>query len=155
MAGEIERRLAELGLVLPEPAAAAANYVPFVVSGNTVYVSGQLPIAEGKITVTGKVGVDVSVEQAQAAARLVALNILAQVKAAADGDLDRIRRCVKLGGFVNAAPDFTDHPQVINGASDLMGEVLGERGRHARFAAGAGSLPFDAAVEIDAVFEIG
>ncbi len=154
MAGEIEKRLAELGIVLPEPAAAAANYVPFVVSGNTVYVSGQLPIADGKITVTGKVGDDVSVEQAQAAARLVALNILAQVKAAAGGDLDRIQRCVKLGGFVNAAPDFTDHPKVINGASDLMGEVLGDRGRHARFAAGAGSLPFNAAVEIDAVFEI-
>jgi enamine deaminase RidA (YjgF/YER057c/UK114 family) len=154
MAGEIERRLTELGIVLPEPAAAAANYVPFVVSGNTVYVSGQLPITDGKITIAGKVGDDVSVDQAQAAARLVALNILAQVKAAAGGDLDRIRRCVKLGGFVNAAPDFTDHPKVINGASDLMGEVLGERGRHARFAAGAGSLPFNAAVEIDAVFEI-
>ena len=154
MTGKIERRLSELGLVLPEPAAPAANYVPFVISGATVYVSGQLPMEDGKVTVTGKVGADVSVEEAQAAARLVALNILAQAKAAAGGDLDRIQRCVKLGGFVNAAPGFTDHPKVINGASDLMAEVLGERGRHARFAAGAGSLPFDAAVEIDAVFEL-
>ena len=153
MAGESERRLRGLGLELPQPAAPAANYLPFVISGKTVYVSGQLPMEAGKITVAGKVGGGVTVEEAQAAARLVALNLLAQAKAAAGGDLDRIR-CLKLGGFVNAAPGFTDHPKVINGASDLIAEVLGDRGRHARFAAGAGSLPFDAAVEIDAVFEL-
>ena len=154
MTQEIEQRLNDLGLVLPEPAAAAANYVPFVVSGTTLYISGQLPMEGGVVAVTGQVGGDVAIEDATRAARLAALNILAQAKAAADGDWDRIRRCVKLGGFVNAAPGFTEHPRVINGASDLIGEVLGERGRHARFAAGAGSLPFDAAVEIDAVFEL-
>ena len=153
MTGQTDARLSELGLVLPEPAKAAANYVPFVVSGNTIYIAGQLPIADGKLAVTGKVGAGVSVDQASEAARLCALNILAQVKEAADGDLDRVR-CVKLGGFVNATAEFVDHPQVLNGASDLIGAVLGDRGLHARFAAGAGSLPFDAAVEVDAVFEL-
>ena len=153
MTGQTDARLSELGLVLPEPAKAAANYAPFVISGNLIYIAGQLPIADGKLAVTGKVGAGVSVDQAGEAARLCALNILAQVKEAADGNLDKVR-CVKLGGFVNATAEFVDHPQVLNGASDLIGEVLGERGLHARFAAGAGSLPFDAAVEIDAVFEL-
>jgi len=153
MTGQTEARLAELGIILPEPAKAAANYAPFVFSGTTLYVAGQLPMADGKVAVTGKVGEAVTIDQAQDAARLCALNILAQAKAAADGDLDRVR-CIKLGGFVNATPDFVDHPQVLNGASNLIGEVLGKRGLHARFAAGAGSLPFDASVEIDAVFEI-
>ncbi len=153
MTGQTDARLSELGLVLPEPAKAAANYVPFVVSGNTIYIAGQLPMADGKLAVTGKVGAEVSVDQASEAARLCALNILAQVKEAADGNLDKVR-CVKLGGFVNATAEFVDHPQVLNGASDLIGAVLGDRGLHARFAAGAGSLPFDAAVEVDAVFEL-
>jgi enamine deaminase RidA (YjgF/YER057c/UK114 family) len=153
MTGQTDARLSELGLVLPEPAKPAANYVPFVVSGNTIYIAGQLPMAGGKLAVTGKVGAGVSVDQAGEAARLCALNILAQAKAAAGGDLDRVR-CVKLGGFVNATAEFVDHPQVLNGASDLIGAVLGDRGLHARFAAGAGSLPFDAPVEVDAVFEL-
>jgi enamine deaminase RidA (YjgF/YER057c/UK114 family) len=153
MTGQTDARLGELGITLPEPAKAAANYAPFVIAGTTVYVAGQLPMADGTVAVTGKVGGSVTVTQGQKAARLCALNILAQVKVAADGDLDRVR-CVKLGGFVNATPNFVDHPQVLNGASNLIGEVLGERGVHARFAAGAGSLPFDASVEIDAVFEI-
>jgi enamine deaminase RidA (YjgF/YER057c/UK114 family) len=153
MTGQTDQRLNELGITLPEPAKAAANYAPYVIAGNTIYIAGQLPIADGQVAITGKVGDGVTNDQAQEAARLCALNILAQAKAAADGDLDRVR-CVKLGGFVNATPDFVDHPQVLNGASNLIGEVLGDRGLHARFAAGAGSLPFDATVDIDAVFEI-
>jgi enamine deaminase RidA (YjgF/YER057c/UK114 family) len=152
--GRVEERLRSLGIELPVPAPPAANYVPFVVTGKIVYVAGQLPMESGKVRYSGKAGTAVSLEDAQAAARLCAINLLAQVKAAAGGDLDRIAQCVKLGGFVNAAPDFTDHPKVLNGASDLIGEVLGEAGRHARFAAGAGSLPFDATVEVDAIFEL-
>ncbi len=155
MSGEIEQRLAELGIELPAPAAAAANYVPFVITGNQVFVAGQVPFAAGgKLQYLGKLGAEYTVEEGQAAARLCALNILAQVKAACDGDLDRIQRCVKLGGFVNCTPEFVQHPPVINGASDLMVELLGDKGRHARFAVGASNLPFNVAVEIDAVFEI-
>lgn len=155
MSGEIEQRLAELGIEIPEAAAPAANYVPYVISGNQVFVSGQVCIvAGGALQYLGKLGAEFSVEEGQAAARLCALNILAQVKAACDGDLDRIVRCVKLGGFVNCTPEFDQHPPVINGASDLMVEILGEKGRHARFAVGASNLPFNVAVEIDAVFEI-
>ncbi len=151
----IDARLKELGITLPTPAKAAANYVPFVVSGHQVFVAGQVPFnADGKFDHIGKVGTDFSVEEGQAAARLCGLNILAQVKAACDGDMERIVRCVKLGVFVNCPPDFGDHPKVANGASDLMVEVLGDKGRHARFAVGAPSLPFNVAVEIDAVFEI-
>ena len=153
-ADAIHRRLAELGLTLPAAAAPAANYVPWVVAGNLLHVSGQLPMQDGKVAVTGKLGGGLTLEQGQEAARLCALNILAQVQAAC-GDLGRVRRCVKLGGFVNATPDFTDHPKVVNGASDLMVAVLAEAGRHARFAVGVAGLPFDAAVEVDAVFEIG
>ncbi len=154
MSGKIEQRLAELGIDLPEAAAPAANYVPFVVTGNLVFVSGQIPMHEGKLVYTGKVGADLSLEDGQQAARLVGMNIIAQVRAACDGDLDRVRRCVKLGGFVNSTSDFHQHPQVINGASDLMVEVFGDAGRHARFALGSNALPFNVAVEIDAVFEI-
>ena len=153
-AGSIEARLAELGLRLPPAAAPAANYVPWTISGTTLYVAGQLPFEDGKLAVLGAVGDVVSVERAKHAARHCGLNILAQAKAALDGDLSRVARCLKLGGFVNSAAGFVDHPQVINGASDLMVAVLGEAGRHARFAVGASSLPFDVAVEIDAVFEI-
>lgn len=150
----IESRLNELGITLPEPAAPVANYLPYVVTGNLVFISGQVTIGPDGFEYQGKVGSDFSVEDGAAAARLCAINILAQLKAACEGDLERVRRCVKLGGFVNSTTEFTDHPKVINGASDLMVEVLGDRGKHARFAVGAGSLPLNVAVEVDAVFEI-
>jgi enamine deaminase RidA (YjgF/YER057c/UK114 family) len=154
MAGKIDKRLKELGITLPTPAKPAGNYVGYVVTGNLVFVSGQLPFENGKVAVAGKVGKDVSIEQAQKAARLCALNTLANLREACGGDLDRVKRCVKVGGFVNATPDFTQPPQVINGFSDLLAEVLGERAKHARFAIGTNSLPLGAAVEVDAVFEI-
>ena len=155
MTGVIDSRLAELGIELPEAPAPAANYVPWVVTGNLVFIAGQVPFREGALSHVGKLGAAFTVEDGRECARIVAINILAQLRAACGGDLDRVRRCVKLGGFVNATPDFTDQPMVINGASDLIVEVFGEVGKHARFAVGAPSLPFDAAVEIDAVFEIG
>lgn len=153
MTGKIESRLAELGLQLPEAPAPAGNYVPYVISGNLVFVSGQVPKADGGLIV-GKLGADMNIEQGQAAARLCALHLLGQVKAACGGDLDRLERVVRLGGFVNATPDFGDHPAVINGASDLLGQVLGEAGRHARAAVGSASLPFGVAVEIEGIFQI-
>lgn len=154
MAGKIDAHLAELGIEIPEAAAPAANYIPYVLVGHTVYVSGQIPMVGGEIEYIGKVGGDCTVEDGRAAARVCALNIIAQVKAACGGDLDRVVRCVKLGGYVNATADFGDQPEVINGASDVMVEVFGDAGRHARFAVGAGSLPRGVAVEVDAVFEI-
>lgn len=154
MTGRIARRLAELGIELPAPAAPAANYVPFVRSGGLLFIAGQLPMQSGKVAVLGKLGADVSIEEGQRAARLCAINLLAQARAALDGDLDRVVRCVRLGGFVACGAEFTQHPAVINGASDLMVEVLGDAGRHARFAVGAPSLPFGAAVEVDATFEV-
>ncbi|MGI9382398.1 MAG: RidA family protein [Methyloligellaceae bacterium] len=150
MMGNVEARLNELGIELPAAAAPAANYVPYTISGNQLFVSGQMPMGPDGVAYKGKLGADVDEEAGQAAARLCAINILAQAKAAL-GDLDRIEQCLKLGGFVNAVPDFTNHPKIINGASDLIVEVLGEKGRHARFAVGVGSLPLDAAVEVDAV----
>jgi enamine deaminase RidA (YjgF/YER057c/UK114 family) len=154
MAGQIEARLKQLDIALPQPSTPAANYVPYVVTGNLVFISGQVPVGPEGLMYQGKVDRDVGAEDAMAAARLCGLNIIAQVKAACDGDLDRVVRCVKLGGFVNGTPDFEHHPAIINGASDLMVEVFGDRGKHARFAVGAGNLPFNVAVEIDAVFEI-
>ncbi len=154
MAGEIEARLAELGITLPEPAVPAANYVPFVVSGDLVFIAGQIPFWNDEIRFIGVVGEDVSIDEGKQAARTCALNLLAQLKAACGGDLDRVVRCVKLGGFVASTPDFTDQPKVVNGASDLMVEVFGDKGRHARFAVGMAALPFGVAVEVDAVFEI-
>lgn len=153
MPGKIDARLAELGLTLPEPAAPVANYVPYVVTGNLVFISGQVSML-GDRRITGKVGTDISVEEGQEAARACALSILAHLKAACGGDLDRVVRCVKLGGFVNCTGEFGDMPKVINGASDLMVQIFGDAGRHARFAVGAPGLPFNFAVEIDAVFEI-
>ncbi len=150
----IAARLEEMGVTLPTPAAPVANYVAYTISGNQVFVSGQVPFGPDGLEYQGTVGAEISVEHAQAAARLCAINILAQVRAALDGDLERIVRCLKLGGFVNAVPGFTEHPAVINGASDFMVEALGDRGRHARFAVGAGSLPLNVAVEVDAVFEV-
>lgn len=155
MAGAIDARLQELGIELPEAAAPAANYVPYVVSGNHVFVAGQITIHNGEIQYVGKLGRDYGVEEGEAAARLCALNIIAQVKAACGGDLDRVVRCVRLGGFVNSTADFTDQPEVINGASNLMVEVFGDKGKHSRAAVSAASLPRGVAVEVDAVFEIG
>jgi len=153
MSGKVEQKLAELGLTLPNAPAPAANYVPFVKVGDMVYVSGQISMdATGLII--GKLGDTMSVEQGQAAAKTCGLNLLAQVKAACDGDLDRLVRVVRLGGFVNCTADFADHPKVINGASDLMAEVLGAAGTHARAAVGSSSLPLGVAVEIDGVFQV-
>ena len=154
MAGAIDARLQELGIELPEAAAPAANYVPYVVSGNQVFVAGQITIHNGEIQYVGKLGRDYGVEDGEAAAKLCALNIIAQVKAACGGDLDRVVRCVRLGGFVNSTADFTDQPEVINGASNLMVEVFGDKGKHSRAAVSAASLPRGVAVEVDAVFEI-
>jgi len=153
--GKIEDRLAEMNITLSEPATPVANYVGYVITGNLVFISGQVTLENGEIKYKGKVGDDLTLEDGVAAARLCGINILAQLKAACGGDLDRVVQCVKLGGFVNATTDFTQHPQVINGCSDLMVEALGDKGKHARFALGAGSLPLNVAVEIDAVFEIG
>ncbi len=154
MGGRIDARLAQLGIDLPDAPAPAANYVPYVISGNLVFVAGQIPMANGKPLYVGQVGGDFSADEGAACARLCGLNVLAQVKAACGCDLDRVVRCVKLGGFVNCAAGFTQHPVVINGASDMMVEIFGDAGRHARFAVGASSLPLGVAVEIDAIFEI-
>lgn len=158
MSNAIETRLEELGLTLPEASAPVANYVPFAVSGtplgSLVFISGQLPLKSGKLLFTGKVGDAVSVGEAVVCARQSALNIIAQVKEACGGDLTRVKRVIKLGGFVAADKDFTDHPKVINGASDLMVDVFGDAGRHARAAVGCPSLPLDAPVEVEAIIEI-
>lgn len=153
MAGRIEARLAELGIELPKAASPAANYVPFAISGNLVFVAGQVPFWNGELRHVGRLGADYAVEQGQAAARLCALNIVAQVKAALGGDLDRVTRIVKLGVFVNSTPDFSKQPVVANGASDLFVEIFGDAGKHARFAVGANVLPMGVAVEVDAVVE--
>lgn len=154
MTGTIDARLAELGITIPNAPVPAANYVPWVITGKTVFIAGQVPFQDGKLSHIGKLGGTYAVEDGQACARIVAINILAQLKAACGGDLDKVTRCVKLGGFVNCTPDFTDQPKVVNGASDLIVEIFGDKGKHARFAVGAPALPFDVAVEIDAVFEI-
>ena len=153
MAGDIEARLAELGVELPNAPAPAANYVPFVTVGDTVYVSGQVPAtADGMII--GRLGETIDVEAGAAAAKVCAINLLAQVKAACGGDLDRLVRAVKLTGFVNSTPEFGDQPKVINGASDFLVEALGDAGRHSRSAVSAGALPFGVAVEIEGIFQI-
>lgn len=149
----INARLAELGLDIPQAVAPVANYVPFARSGALLFISGQVSIANG-VVMKGKLGAGLSVEQGAEAAKACAVNLIAQMKAATDGDLDRVRRIVKLNGFVNATPDFADHPKVVNGASDLMVAVFGEQGRHARAAVGVSSLPLGAAVEVDAIVEI-
>jgi enamine deaminase RidA (YjgF/YER057c/UK114 family) len=149
----IEARLKELGVTLPVPPMPVASYVPVTISGNIVFVSGQIPIADGAIKYVGKLGVDVPMEAGQAAAQLCAINILAQLKAAI-GDLDRVVKCLRLGVFVNAAPDYSQHPEVANGASDLIAALFGDAGKHARAAVGVGSLPRGVAVEVDATFEI-
>jgi len=151
---KIDSRLKELGITLPTPNAPVANYAPYVVSGNLVFISGQVTMAPDGLKFVGKLGANMSLEDGKAAAKLCAVNLLAQLKSACDGDLDRVRRCVKLGVFVNATPDFTQHPEVGNGASDLIVAALGDAGRHSRAATGAGSLPRGVAVEVDGVFEI-
>lgn len=154
MTDEISKRLETLGITLPVAAAPAANYLPYVISGNTLYLSGQLPVEGGKVAVTGIVGKDVTLDEAKRAAELCAINILAQASAALGGDLTRVKRLIKINGFVASAPDFTSQHLVINGASDLLVNVLGEAGKHARAAVGMACLPLNASVEIDAILEI-
>lgn len=153
MAGHIEQRLTDLGITLPDAPVPAANYVPTARTGNLLFISGQVSKTDEGL-ITGRLGDGFSIEDGQAAARVCALNLIAQAKAACDGDLDRVTRVVKLVGFVNATSDFEQHPQIINGASDLMVEVFGDKGRHARSAVGMSSLPFGIAVEVEAIFEV-
>lgn len=154
MTGRIEARLKDLGIVLPTPPAPVASYVPTVKTGNLVFISGQITATVDGLKYVGIVGKDLSLDDGKAAARLCAINLLAQLKAACDGDLDRVTRCVKLSVFVNAVPGFTQHPEIANGASDVMVEVFGDAGKHARAAMGAGSLPRNVACEVEAIFEI-
>ena len=154
MTGKVERRLAELGIELPHLSAPVANYTPFVISGNLVFIAGQGPIGPNGLEWRGKCGAAFDVAQGQQAARLTALNLLAQLRAACGGDLDRVRSCVRIEGFVNATADFMQHPAVMNGASDIIVEILGPIGVHSRFAVGAHSMPFDMTIEIAGIFEI-
>lgn len=154
MAGKIDARLKELGIELPTPPAPVASYVPFVRTGNLVFISGQVTLGPKGLEHVGTVGKEIALEQAQAAARLCAINVISQLKAALVGNLDAVKRCVKVTGFVNAVPGYTDHPEVVNGASNLFQEVFGDAGRHARAAVGAGSLPRNVAVEVEAIFEV-
>ena len=154
MAGIVETRLASLGVTLPTPASPVANYVPFVRSGNMLVVSGQICFgSDGKLVAKGQVGGGISIEDGKRAARACAINLLAQLKAAL-GDLDKVVRVVQLGGFINSAPGFTDGPKVMNGASDLMVDAFGDKGRHARTTVGVAVLPLDAAVEVEGLFEV-
>lgn len=153
MTTDIDARLAELGLELPAPAAPVGNFVPCVQSGHTLYVSGQVPRQDGRLAYVGKVGREIALDDAKAAARLCALAVLALAKSQI-GSLNKVRRVCMVQGFVNAVPEFTDHPAVVNGASDLLVQLFGERGRHARFAVGAGSLPGNVAVEVAAILEV-
>jgi len=154
MPGRIEARLKELGVTLPRPMAPIANYVPFVVTGNLVVVSGQVPAVDGKIEITGRVSVNVTIDEGKAAARQCFINVLAHLRVACGGDLDRVQQVVRLGGFIAAPPEFTGHAQVMNGASDLAVAVFGDAGRHARTTVGVPSLPADAAVEVEGMFRI-
>jgi enamine deaminase RidA (YjgF/YER057c/UK114 family) len=155
MTNLIDAKLDELGLVLPKPSAAVATYVPYVVHGHTVIISGQLPMRDGEVLYKGKVGKDQTLEQGQDAARLCALNIITQLKVACGGDLSKVQKCLRIGGFVNCTPEFTDQPKVINGASDLMVSLFGENiGRHARAAVGVNALPLGVSVEVEAMFQI-
>jgi enamine deaminase RidA (YjgF/YER057c/UK114 family) len=154
MAGTVEQKIASLGITLPTPASPIANYVPFVQTGNLLIVSGQLCFGnDGKLVAKGQLGAGVSVEDGQKAGRACAVNLLAQIKAAL-GDLDKVARVVRLGGFINSAPGFTDGPKIMNGASDLMVEVFGDKGRHARTTVGVSALPADAAIEVEGIFEV-
>ena len=152
MTSDTERRLGELGITLPTPGAPAGSYVPFVVVGDVVYLAGQTTRIEGTMQYVGKVGRELTVEQGRAAARVCALNLLAQLRVACGGNLGRVARCVRLTGYVNCTPEFVEQAKVINGASDLMIEVFGERGKHARTAIGVGSLPQGSATEVEGIF---
>jgi enamine deaminase RidA (YjgF/YER057c/UK114 family) len=154
MASRVDERLRALALELPQPSKPGANYVPFVRAGSLVFVTGQLSQWNGERRFIGKLGREFSVEQGQQAARLCALNLVAHLREAVAGDLDRVMRCLRIAGYVNSTPDFVGHSQVINGASDLFVDLFGERGRHARMAVGVASLPYDVAVEVEGVFEI-
>ena len=154
MSTSADDNLNRLGITLPDAPAPAANYVPYVIAGNMVFISGQLPLVDGKLSVTGHVGKDVSTDEAAQQARLCAMNLLAQLKAACEGDLSRVKQVVKLGGFVACTDDFTAQTEVVNGASDLMVEVFGDAGRHARFAVGSNTLPRGTCVEIEGTFLI-
>ena len=154
MSGSVAAKLAELGITLPTPAAPVANYVPYVRTGNLVVISGQIPMRDGKVAFTGKVGDGITAEQAMLAAQLCFINLLAQLNAACDGDLDRVTRVVRLGGFIAAPASFTGHAVLMNGASDMAVAVFGDAGRHARSTIGVPSLPMDAAVEVEGSFEI-
>ncbi|MEE3623735.1 RidA family protein [Nitrospirillum sp. BR 11752] len=154
MAGRIDARLKELAIELPTPAIPVAAYVPAVRTGNTLFLSGQIPFWNGELRCVGKLGDNFTVEQGAEAARLCALNLIAQAKAALDGDLDRVVRVVKLVGFVNSTGDFTDQPKVINGASETFVQVFGDAGRHARSAVSAAALPLGVAVEVEAILEV-
>jgi enamine deaminase RidA (YjgF/YER057c/UK114 family) len=154
MSGRVDTRLKELSITLPKAAPPVASYVPFVITGNLVYISGQVTMGPSGLEYVGQLGKEFSVEEGQAAARLCALNVIAQLQQACAGDLDRVRRCIKVTGFVNAVPGFAQHPEVINGASDTIVQVFGDIGKHARAAVGAGSLPRNVAVEVEAIFEI-
>jgi len=154
MPGRIEARLKELGIELPKTGEVAGNYVPFVRTGDLLFLAGQLPIWMGERRFAGKLGREFTIEQGQQAARLCGLNLVAFLKAAVGGDLDRVVRCVRLGGFVNSTDDFSEQPQVVNGCSSLMVEVFGDQGRHARTAVGVNVLPFNLAVEVDGIFEV-
>lgn len=151
---DLTTKLKEMGIVLPDVSLPAANYVPCTISGKTLYVSGQLPMEAGKPQFIGKVGREFSIEEGQACARLCTINILAHVSKVLGGDLSRISKLIRMGIFVNAPDDFTDHPKVANGASDLMVNLMGDAGKHARFAVGVSGLPFGVAVEVDATFEL-
>jgi enamine deaminase RidA (YjgF/YER057c/UK114 family) len=154
MAGQVDKKLADLGIVLPTPASPVANYVPFVRIGSLLFVSGQICFdGQGKLVAKGKVGGNVTIEDGQKAARACAINLLAQVKAAL-GDLDRVARVVRLGGFINSEPTFLEGPKVMNGASDLVVEVFGDKGRHTRTTVGVAALPSDATVEVEGLFEV-
>jgi len=154
MTSKAEQRLREVGITIPDAPSPAANYLPFTRTGNLVFVSGQVPFVDGKLETTGTVGKNASVEEAQGQAKICAINLIAQLKVACDGDLDRVVKVVKLGAFVASSEDFFNQPVVVNAASDLMVQAFGENGRHARFAVGTNALPLNCLVEIDGVFEI-
>ena len=154
MTGNIEKNLASQGIILPQAASPAANYVPYVISGKQIAVAGQIPFWNGDLMGLGKVGRDMTTEDGANIARICGLNLIAQLKAACEGNLDRVARVVKLGGFVNCTEEFCDHPEVINGASNLMVDVFGDKGTHSRFAVGVNSLPRGVAVEVDGIFEL-
>jgi enamine deaminase RidA (YjgF/YER057c/UK114 family) len=154
MGGRIAARLKELGIELPNPSTPGANYVPFVRTGDLVFLTGQLSQWNGERKFIGKLGRELGVEEGQQAARLCALNLVAHLAAAVEGDLDRVRRCVRIAGFVNSTPEFLAHSQVANGASDTLVQIFGDAGRHARMAVGVAALPYDVAVEVEGVFEV-